>query len=617
MSENVKIVINEIDNTSPASSGIDSTDIPFIPGFSILDDAPTNVPTLVTSVRDFERLFGSTPKKLTNRDVSKYPNYGFRAGDPDRSYVYAKELLHQGMPVVYANLVNEESLRSAVNINDGTAEFEGPDNTVIYPFAMTLTGTPKFDQTNPQLSVSKTTDTKTKVSSICIRANTNYAGAVTCEFFANVTATKNSITTFEPRVLDNSSTVVASKIDIDKTKSTNNTTFVSSYVKYSDTQVDFKNNTESDETICVAMSFELSVNLNEGETLQFNVQNLDDSIVDVFYSTKPVIETLLDDNRTTMSNVSIVDKSVYSVKYITSGGYPSVIFKEKATDVFATKMMAAAQTRGDAVAIIDIQESPDKQVFGTGNTSNTVYAELQSLFGGDSTDSTLSFGTAMYPWALYNCRKTLSEESSTLISMPASFGYLMCLAKTIKTSPNWLAIAGVTRGIVPSIQKLLVPNNIISNWVAEEMQPKFGREGQDISINTITNIRPYGLTLWGNRTLLPLQKDKGTTALNFLNTRNMISDVKKLLYTTAKACMFEPDSEDLWLKFKDGVRPLLDKLKAGSGISDYKIIRGTTKYNGDPLTKGEISAVVQLYPMYGVEYFELTVEINDEEVTVD
>ena len=147
------------------------------------------------------------------------------------------------------------------------------------------------------------------------------------------------------------------------------------------------------------------------------------------------------------------------------------------------------------------------------------------------------------------------------------------------------------------------------------MQPKFGAENHKVSINTITNIRPYGLTIWGNRTLKPVDKE-GTVALNFLNTRNMLSDIKKLLYTTAKSCMFEQNSSDLWIKFKNGIEPLLRRLKAGNGISDYQIVRGTTKYNGDPLTKGEIAAVIKVYPMYAVEYFELAVEINDEEVTI-
>ena len=80
--------------------------------------------------------------------------------------------------------------------------------------------------------------------------------------------------------------------------------------------------------------------------------------------------------------------------------------------------------------------------------------------------------------------------------------------------------------------------------------------------------------------------------------------------------MFEQDSDVLWLKFKSGVSPLLDQLKSGYGISNYKIIRNNTKYNGQALTRGEISAVIKIYPLYAVEYFEITVVIADDDVTV-
>ena len=200
--------------------------------------------------------------------------------------------------------------------------------------------------------------------------------------------------------------------------------------------------------------------------------------------------------------------------------------------------------------------------------------------------------------------------------MPASFGYLMCVSKAIKTSPNWLAMAGVSRGLVPNLVSLIAPNGRVSNAVAEDMQPKFGAEGNKLSVNCITDVRPYGLTLWGNRTLKELEVDKGCTALNFLNTRNMISDIKKLLYTTAKSLMFEQNSDSLWLKFKSNISPLLEQLKSGNGISDYKIIKSATRYDGSALTKGELSAIIKITPIHAIEYFELNVEIRDDDVTV-
>ena len=96
----------------------------------------------------------------------------------------------------------------------------------------------------------------------------------------------------------------------------------------------------------------------------------------------------------------------------------------------------------------------------------------------------------------------------------------------------------------------------------------------------------------------------------------MVSDIKKLAYSTAKKLMFEQDSDTLWLRFKSGISPLLDQLVSGYGISGYKIIRGTTKYNGQALTRGEMAAVIKIFPIAPIEYFEITVVLADEDVQV-
>jgi hypothetical protein len=59
--------------------------------------------------------------------------------------------------------------------------------------------------------------------------------------------------------------------------------------------------------------------------------------------------------------------------------------------------------------------------------------------------------------------------------------------------------------------------------------------------------------------------------------------------------------------------PLLEQLKTGAGISDYKILKATTKYDGEPLTRGELAAVIRIYPLYAIEYFDITVVISDDE----
>lgn len=309
----------------------------------------------------------------------------------------------------------------------------------------------------------------------------------------------------------------------------------------------------------------------------------------------------------------------FNVKYITSGAYP--MFFEGATEgategakgtknakdpdpyPYADAQLKAAATRGDAVAIIDYAKGMDDKLSIADKDS--IYRKANEHF---KKDDNSVFGAMFAPYATYN----LPDGE---VILPASFAYLISLATAIKTSPNWLAIAGVTRGAVPYIKKLEC-KPVLTNVIAENYQPKKGTSDNEISINAITNINPYGLCIWGNRTLGAVDA-KGTRATNFLNIRNMISDIKKLAYTTAHKLMFEQSSDILWNKFKYGLSPLLKQLVSGNAISDYKIIKGTVNHNGEPLARGELAAVIKIYPMYAIEYFDITVVISDNDVTVE
>ena len=39
-------------------------------------------------------------------------------------------------------------------------------------------------------------------------------------------------------------------------------------------------------------------------------------------------------------------------------------------------------------------------------------------------------------------------------------------------------------------------------------------------------------------------------------------------------------------------------------------------YNGSALTRGEMAAVIKIFPLYAVEYFEITVVVADNDVAI-
>lgn len=297
---------------------------------------------------------------------------------------------------------------------------------------------------------------------------------------------------------------------------------------------------------------------------------------------------------------TLKDRGEYTVKYLTTGAYPTFeLYGDN--EAITKKMLETALTRGECTALIDHCNNPGRVLTGTGSVFDAVNSATSPFMVlKDGKEDT--FGTMFTPWAIYNATREAKDVPVQQI-LPASFAFLACLAKSIKTNANWFAIAGPARGVVPNIVALNTTSKL-TNTIAESYQPNSG----GIAVNAITNVRPYGLTIWGNGTLK--YNDTGLVALSFLNTRNMVNDIKKVAFTTANACMFEQNSEVLWLKFKAGIMPFLDQLQTGQGIKKYKIIPGTTDQ------KAKLVAIIKIYPIYAVKDFDITVLISDDEVAV-
>ena len=581
--ENVKIIVQEVNETTPRGSGV-SSDIAYVPGLAVESAISKNTPVLCNTIAEFEANFGAEPYIMTANDVNIQLEHKYNIGDYDKSYVYAKELINAGMSVIYENITAESEFKNIAAVNfipsGNTEDAQLVDNknnsftytaksedTLTYNFKFKVTGNPLFGSTTIIL---KTPDDPKVVATLSdIEVDPAYAPKFT------IISETNTIKWQQLSETDLEYAIFSVRVNIKNT-----------------------NPDESGKKQKAPVTFNIYV--VEGEAVNANGV-VAGSKIEYLYEMLP--ERL---------NV-IEDKNEYSVKYVTSGGYPTFIEIRQndgsKTYSLADALVDCAYQSGDAVALVDPIDNPDDPLRCT--DENSVYYKANQFFG---SGQKYSFGAMFIPWGTYSC-VTITDINMMSQLMPPSFGYLMCMATAIKTSPNWLAMAGVTRGIVPGL-KSLHTNKLLSNVIAEDYQPKYGSDLNKVSINAITNIKPYGLSIWGNRTLEAV-KEKGTTALNFLNTRNMISDIKKLAYSTAKALMFEQDSDTLWLNFKSGVSPLLEQLKSGNGISNYKIIRGTTKYNGKALTRGELAAVIKIFPKYAIEYFEITVVIADEDVSVE
>lgn len=300
----------------------------------------------------------------------------------------------------------------------------------------------------------------------------------------------------------------------------------------------------------------------------------------------------------------LYDRNSTQIKYLTTGGYAAFEYHNNA---IVKKMQALANPEGLPTEI----SSPSDLVSGRGdcivlvdhtaNDERELTGEHSVFYAVNSTPDIANTWSAMItPWFIFGGKK-----------MPGSFAYLISLAKSVETNPNWLAVAGVTRGVIPGATALFTTHRM-TRAIADSymINAEYGGKQYNTFINPIVNIRPYGYTIWGNRTLAPTLANS-EQALYYLNMRSLIAEIKKRCYSAAEQYMFEQNSDVLWINFKSKIMPLLDQMSTSYGISGYKIIKEQTD------NRTQLKATIRVYPIYAVEDFDITVVLTNEEVEVE
>jgi hypothetical protein len=568
------INIYERDLTSPYS--VDTTpNIVYIPGYANI--GPIDTPVLCNTLSEFYSIFGSKPYKfktaqgypvveITNSDKTKktYKFTGtaeptssmYQVDDFEKSFILAAELLSKNLPILYERVTSGKIEKASCTVSNWgtfTAKdiYSGRVGTLISVMIKSVNDDEKHYQITIKLAASNELGVSEKVESF--------------DFVLDATKADSSKIYYKY--------ITSDIIDIDWPK---------------------------DGVTGTPSGFEDIQTLGLSSNADYKTKD-EFKVTDIY---KAFIESCEVENS---KLYNLMDKGEYQIKFLTLGAYPSFEFglaeKKDNTEIIETynvfvNLIETAAKRGDCIALVD---HTNKSTRTLQTTAGSVYSSLSAYVknsltitrkGGDSEDG-YTYGAMFTPYATYR----LSTQNNEQYILPASFGYLSAFAASTQTNPNWYAVAGVSRG-VPS--GLIGLSQNITNAIADLYQPR-----NNVAINCITNIKPYGYTIWGNRTLKNNSADGDLKALSFLNIRVLTCDLKKTLYQACKRYTFENNTDIMWLNFKSQIEPVLAKMLSGNGIASYQIIKvATTK-------KATIEAIIRLVPIEPVEDWFITIELTD------
>jgi len=226
------------------------------------------------------------------------------------------------------------------------------------------------------------------------------------------------------------------------------------------------------------------------------------------------------------------------------------------------------ETRGDAFCIIDLEQltATVNSVVNTASLIDTNYA------------------AAYYPWV-----RILDTNTNKIVWAPPSVVMPEVFAYNDNVAEVWFAPAGLNRGGIPG---------------AVGVKSKLPQATRDTlyegKVNPIASFNKQGIAVWGQKTL-----QRVPSALDRINVRRLIIEVKKYIASTARYIVFEQNVEATRNRFLNIANPYLASVQERYGLYAFKVIMDETNNTPDIIDRNILYGQLYLQPTKTAEFILL------------
>jgi len=233
-----------------------------------------------------------------------------------------------------------------------------------------------------------------------------------------------------------------------------------------------------------------------------------------------------------------------------------------------TDVVALAQNRGDAIAVVDMSSY--------GQNISTVVGKSQTYDN--------SYGATYWPWVQISSRETGKLNfvpASTLV--PAVYEY------NDKVSAEWFAPAGLNRG---GMSTVLRPERRLS--VDDRNQLYQGK------VNPIATFPGVGTVIYGQKTL-----QSKASALDRVNVRRLLIALKRYIREIGETIVFEPNTQVTRNSFLNQVNPYLETVQQRQGLYSFQVVMDETNNTPDVIDRNQLVGTIYLQPTRVAEFIQL------------
>ena len=300
------------------------------------------------------------------------------------------------------------------------------------------------------------------------------------------------------------------------------------------------------------------------------------------------------DETTSYANYSI-SKAIKAISDSEVVQYDVVSVPGLIDETLSNQLISAVEDRGDALAIIDLDDSY-LETFENNGTLTTGGKVSQVLSTARTRDLNTSYAATYYPRV--RMRDTLSGNGDVFVA-PASVAALGALAFSDANSEGpWFAPAGFNRGGISILGGNDGPR-VVGTW---KNLPKSDRdELYELNINPIARFPAVGeIVIFGQKTL-----QQTPSALDRINVRRLMVYLKKRVGAIADTILFDQNVQATWSRFKSSADLLLADVQARFGITEYKLVLDETTTTPSLVDQNILYAKIFVKPARAIEFIAI------------
>ena len=251
----------------------------------------------------------------------------------------------------------------------------------------------------------------------------------------------------------------------------------------------------------------------------------------------------------------------------------------------------AVEERFDALYLMDVEQLDENGEFVAAETDLPSVIQTVEWFKNRSVDS--SFAAAYFPDVLYR------DPVGINLQVPPSVVVLGALSLNDSVGHPWFAPAGFTRGALPSAAleaRVKLSQGDMDRLYDNSINPIVAFPGAAVG-----GLNPKGgIVVWGQKTL-----QQAASALDRVNVRRLLIDIRRQVRDIAQTILFEPNREATLARFSAAVTPRLQRVQALAGLERFKVVIDSSTTTADDVLNNTIRGKIFVQPTKSIEFVSL------------